>query len=238
MHRVRNPGRVAGLWYLLLILLGPLRLLYIPARLFVPGDAAATVTNIAAHQRLFCLGIADDLIAALVLVLVTLAFHRLFVATDRYLAALVVIFGGVMPAVLYVTGATLDLGTISVVRGLPFLVTFTVPQQHALAMFLLKLHDLENTAAEALWGAWMLPLGTLVYRSRLLPRFLGIWVVLGGAAYLAMSFIGVLAPQLSGRAFTLAQPFTFAEIALTLWLLVRGSAQPADAANRPTAGVR
>jgi len=92
-------------------------------------------------------------------------------------------------------------------------------------MFLLKLHDLQNTAAETLWGAWLLPLGVLAYRSRLLPRFLGVWVVLGGLAYLVMSFIGVLAPQYSGRAFTLAQPFTFAEIALTLWLLIRGSAQ-------------
>lgn len=39
-----NPGRIAGLWYLAITLLGPIRLLYIPAKLFVPNDAAATVT--------------------------------------------------------------------------------------------------------------------------------------------------------------------------------------------------
>jgi hypothetical protein len=117
-------------------------------KLFVVGDATATVSNTAAHERLFRLGIADDLLAALVLVFVTLAFHRLFVATNRYLAALVVIFGGIMPSVLYLTGAALDLGTINVVRGIPFLATFTVPQQHAIAMLLLKMHDLQNTAAE------------------------------------------------------------------------------------------
>ena len=80
MHSVRNPGRIAGLWYLLLILLGPLRLIYIPAKLFVSGDAIATIHNIAAHERLFRLGIADDLIAALVPVFVTLVLHRLFIA--------------------------------------------------------------------------------------------------------------------------------------------------------------
>src|SRR2546430_16668095 len=56
MNAVRNPGRVAGLWYLLLVLGGPLRLIYIPNKLFVQGDAAATAANIAAHPWLFRFG--------------------------------------------------------------------------------------------------------------------------------------------------------------------------------------
>ena len=31
MSTTRNPGRVAGFWYLLLIVIGPLRLIYIPS---------------------------------------------------------------------------------------------------------------------------------------------------------------------------------------------------------------
>ena len=129
-----------------------------------------------------------------------------------------------MPAVLYLTGAALDLGTVNVVRGLPFLASFAVPQQHAIAMFLLKMHDLLNTAAETLWGAGMLPLGVLVYQSRFIPRLLGVWIFLGGLAHIVKGLTGVLTPQYSGQVFTFAQPFTFAEIALTLWLLIRGSA--------------
>ena len=72
----RNPGRIAGLWYLLLILLGPLRLIYIPSKLFVPGNAPATVTNIAAHEFLFRLGIVSELAGAVVLIFLTLAFYR------------------------------------------------------------------------------------------------------------------------------------------------------------------
>jgi len=135
MRLVSNQGRVAGLWYLLLIFLGPLRLIYIPGKLFVAGDATATVKNIAAHERLFRLGIADDLVAALVLVFVTLSFYQLLAATNRYLAALVVVFGGIMPSVLYLTGASLDLGVFSIVHGVPFLDTFAAPQQHALPCF-------------------------------------------------------------------------------------------------------
>ena len=55
-----NPGRVAGLWYLLIVLLGPLRLVYIPDTLFVKDNAAATVANIYAHQSLFRAGIVSD----------------------------------------------------------------------------------------------------------------------------------------------------------------------------------
>ena len=58
MNLTRNPGRVAGLWYLLLVLLGPLRLMYIPDKLFVGGNPAATVNNIAANEELFRIGIA------------------------------------------------------------------------------------------------------------------------------------------------------------------------------------
>ena len=75
MRASDNPGRVAGFWYLLLVLIGPLRLIYIPNKLFVTGNAAATVNNIAAHEMLFRLGIAADLVGAVVLVLLTLAFY-------------------------------------------------------------------------------------------------------------------------------------------------------------------
>ena len=208
-----------------MIFLGPLRLIYISSKLFVAENATATVSNIAAHQQLFRLAIASDLVAAVVLVLLTLAFYRLFAEVDSRLAILVVIFGGMMPALLYFTGAAIDLSALTIVRGAAFLSAFDLQQQHALAMLLLKLHDLQNIAAETLWGIWLLPLGLLVYRSRLLPRLLGVWLVLGGFAYLAMSFTGVLMPRYQGRVFALSQPFTFSELALTLWLVIQGSAE-------------
>jgi len=63
-----------------------------------------------------------------------------------------------------------------------------------------------------------------MYRSRFLPRVLGVWLLFNAAAYVLISFICELAPQFSDKAFLLAQPALFAEIALTLWLVIRGSA--------------
>jgi hypothetical protein len=197
MRISRNPGRVAGLWYLLLIIVGPLRLIYIPSKLFVHGDAAATVNNIAAHEFLFRMGIASELAGAVILIFLTLAFYRLFVSVDRMLATLVIILGGVMPAVIYFVGVVDDFGTLMVVRNADFLSVFDKPQRDALAMLFLQLRNAQNTAAEVLWGAWLFPLALLVYKSRLVPRFLGVWLAIGGAAYLALSIAG---PAGRGRA--------------------------------------
>lgn len=231
MTLIRNPGRVAGLWYLLLIVIGPFFLLYIPNKVFVEDNASATVNNLAAHELLFRFGMIAELAGAIILTFLTLAFYRLFAGVDRNLAMLVVILGGVMPAVLYFVGVGCELAALRVVRGANFLSAFDKPQQDALALLFLRLHGAQITASLALAGAWLFPLAALVYRSRFLPRFLGVWVAIGGVAYLALSLTAVLWPQYQDKVFSYSQPAFFGEIALTLWLVIKGARPPAwDAA--------
>jgi hypothetical protein len=219
---------VAGLWYLLLILIGPLRLIYIPSKLFVEGNATATVTNIAAHEWLFRFGIVSELTGGVVLVLLGMAFYRLFKGVDQNLAVLVVIFGGVMPALLFLVDVVSDAAALMVVRGGDFLSAFDKPQRDALAMLFLNLRDQQDIAAEILWGVWLFPLALLVYRSRFLPRFLGVWLALGGVAYVLLSLTGELVPQYQGKVFAYAQPIFLGELALMLWLVIKGARPPAD----------
>lgn len=226
MSATRNPGRVAGFWYLLLVLIGPLRLIYIPSRLFVEGNATATVHNIATHEWLFRFGIVSDLACGVILIFLVLAFYRLFKAVDQNLAVMVVIFGGVMPALLYFVGVVSDAAALMVVRGGDFLSPFDQPQRDALAMVFLNLRDHQNTAAEVLWGVWLLPLALLVYRSRFLPRFLGVWLALGGVAYVMLSLTGELLPQYQNKVFAYAQPVFLGELAFMLWLLIKGAKPP------------
>jgi hypothetical protein len=228
MPSYRNPGRVAGFWYLLIVLMGPLRLIYIPNKLFVQNDAIATVNNIAAHEFLFRAGIAADLIGAIGLVMLTLALYRLFGGVDRDLAAMVVIFGGVMPALLYFVGVVADYGVLIVVGKAGFLSAFDQSHQDALAMLMLKLRDRLNTGAEVLWGVWLLPLALLTYRSRFLPRFLGVWLALAGFAWLALSLTSTLWPHYQGTVYTVSQPLTFGEVIFMLWLVIKG-AKPSTA---------
>jgi hypothetical protein len=238
MSSTHNPGRVAGIWYLLLCILGPLRLMYIPSKLFVDGNAAATVNNIAAHQWLFRFGIVGDLVCGVILIFLVLAFYRLFKGVDQNLAVLVVIFGGVMPALIIFVGVVSDAAALMVARGADFLSVFDKPQQDALAMLFLELRDHQNTAAEILWGVWLLPLAFLVYRSRFLPRFLGVWLVINGFAYVTLSLTGILLPHYQGKVFTYSQPALFGELAIMLWLVIKGAKPPAlDATGSSSAAI-
>ena len=230
MSSTRNPGRVAGFWYLLLVLIGPLRLIYIPTKLFVHGNASATVDNIAAHEWLFRFGIVSELVDGVILILLVLAFYRLFKGVDQNLAVQVVIFGGVMPALLGFVGVVSDAAALMIVRGGDFLSAFDEPQRDTLAVLFLKLHEQQDTAAEMLWGVWLLPLALLVYRSRFLPRFLGVWLAFGGLAYVLLSLTGELLPQYQNTVFTYSQPAFFGELAIMLWLVIKGARPPADAA--------
>jgi hypothetical protein len=57
----RLKARIAGIFYLLEMVSGGLAV-FVGGRLFVSGDAAATATNILAHQSLFELGFAANVI--------------------------------------------------------------------------------------------------------------------------------------------------------------------------------
>jgi hypothetical protein len=167
-----------------------------------------------------------DLVCGVILVFLVMAFYRLFRGVDQNLAVLVVIFGGVMPALINFVGVVSDLGALMAVRGGEFLSVFDKPQRDALAMVFLNLRDHQNTAAEILWGMWLFPLAALVYRSRFLPRFLGVWLAINGCAYVILSLTGVLLPQYQEKVFTYSQPALFGELAIMLWLVIRGAKPP------------
>ncbi len=230
MSSTRNPGRVAGVLYLLL-LAAPIRLIYIPNKLFVSGNATATANNIAAHELLFRVGILSDLFCGTVLIFLVLALYRLFKRVDQNLAVLMVIVGGVLPAAIDFLNVLNDAAALMLVRGADFLSVFEKPQRDALAMLFLRLHHQEVVAAEILWGLWLFPLAILTYRSRFLPRFLGVWLIINGFAYVISSLTGLLLPRYEDMVSNITFPALLGEMAFMLWLVIKGARpQPLDAA--------
>jgi Domain of unknown function (DUF4386) len=236
---INHRARLAGFLYLLLVFAGPVRLMYIPEKLFVAGNATATASNIAAHETLFRLGMVSDLFGAVVLIFLTLALFDLFKDVDRKLAVLVVILGGVMPACINFFNVVNDAAALILVRGADFLSVFDKPQRDAMAMLFLRLHHQEINAAEVLWGMWLFPLALLVYRSGFLPRLIGVGLIVNGIAYLVISFTGLVLPQYEDAVLGALFPAQFGELALVLWLLVFG-ARVRRSTERPstTSGLR
>jgi hypothetical protein len=105
-------------------------------------------------------------------------------------------------------------------------------------MLFLNLHFQGLVVAEIFWGLWLFPLASLVYRSRFLPRFLGVWLALAGFAWVILSVTGVLSPQYQDKVFAYSQPAVFGEIAFMFWLVIKGARPPAQdaTASLPAAG--
>jgi hypothetical protein len=92
-------------------------------------------------------------------------------------------------------------------------------------MLFLKINDYGTLILETFWGLWLLPLAILVYRSRFLPRFLGVWLIITGFFYLVLSFTSLLLPQYKGMVLNsaFALPAELGEVAFMLWLLIKGA---------------
>src|SRR5438128_7250496 len=200
MHSTKKNARVAGLLYLSLMT-APLRLIYIPSVLFVQGNATATANNIATHELLFRLGIVSDLLTGTMAIFLTLALYRLLKGVDQSLARLMVILGSLMVTPIYFLNTLNDVAALLLVRGADFLSVFDNPQRDALAMLFLRLHHGGVVANEIFWGLWLFPFGLMVYRSRFLPRILGVWLIINCLAYLSVSFTFLLFPCYAASVF-------------------------------------
>jgi hypothetical protein len=230
MSSTKNPGRLAGLLYVLTGIPGFFAIVYVPSKLIVDGNAAATASNIAASEGLFRLGIAAQLISQAGFIFVALALCQLFKGVNRRLASLMVTLVVVQIPIAFLNELN-NIAALILVRGADFLSLFEKPQREVLAMLFLNLHSQGIVVAEIFWGLWLFPLALLVYRSRFLPRFLGVWLVIDGFAYVILSLTVILLPQYQDKVSTISQPAFFGEVAFMLWLLIKGAKPPAlDAA--------
>lgn len=223
MTSLSKNARVAGLLYILASMVGFVRLGYIPKALFVHGNAAATASNIGAHELLFRLGIVSELLAAVLWMLVPLALYRLLKEVDQALAVLMVILGSLMQVPIFFVNMVTDAAALLLVRGADFMSVLDKPQRDAFATLFLNLHHQLDLANAIFWGLWLLPFGILVYRSRFLPRLIGVLLVIACFAWLVFSIAGLLFPQHEAIVFKSTQPFALGEVAVMLWLAVMGA---------------
>jgi hypothetical protein len=218
----KRQARIAGLLYLTLMT-APLRLIYIPSHLFVAGNASATSANVAAHETLFRFGMLSDLFTATMGIFLALALYRLFKEVDEGLARLMVILGALMVTPIYFLNTINDAAALLLARGADFLSVFDKPQRDALVMVFIRMHSQGVRANEVFWGLWLFPFGLLVYKSRFIPRILGVWLMLNCFAYLATSVTGILWPRYENTVSNWVFPVMLGELAIMLWLIIIGA---------------
>src|SRR6266487_5729954 len=229
MHPTVKAARIAGAIYLSMIITGPFALIYVPNKLIVRGNAAATASNILAHETMFRLAILADLIGAVIFICLGIALYKLLSGVSRTWAGLMIAFVLVSAAVGFLNTLN-NIAALTLFRGADFLAVFDKAQRDALAYLFVRLHSQGILINEIFWGLWLLPFGLLVFRSGFLPRFIGVWLMINCFGYVALSITALFFPAYYGAAFKFAQPVLFGELAIMLWLLIKGAKVPSAAA--------
>lgn len=218
MNSIHKTARLAGITYLLLVPLGIFGILYVPTRLIVPDDIAATVNNILANESLFRLSIVSALLVQLVNMVVVLLLYKLLKPVNKTYARLMVIFILVAMPIAMLNEVT-HLGILYLLNGTEYLANFTTSQLHSLASLFLEMHHGGIIIAQIFWGLWLFPMGYLVFKSGYIPKVIGILLMIGCFGYLLDSFTLILFPDLG---ITFSEYTFIGEVLLPLWLLFKG----------------
>jgi len=220
-ERINSPqktARVAAFVFLIIFFLGMSTELFIRPAIIVPGDAAATVKNIAASEALFRLSLVSDLIRQTLLMLLPLILYKLLKPVNKTIAVLMVIFYLVCVPISMLNEIN-HLAVLLLSSGAGYLTGFKADQLNALVMFFLDLRKY-GTFIPQFFSFWLLPLGYLVLKSGFLPRILGIVLMLVGLCNTVLAVLFFVFPAFDATIFGL---FAFiGEALFYLWLLIKG----------------
>ena len=187
----------------------------------VRGAPAATASHLLASGTRYRIAIGIDVIANLLYMTVTALFYRLFRPVSPSLS-LIAAFLSLAGCVVQIGSNLLRLAALLLLRDASLAIVFSPSQLQAVALTSLNLYAQSFQLSFVLFACFDVVLGTLILKSNFLPRFLGIMMVAAGVAWLAF-----LWPPLATSLRWIVLPLGgLAEVALMLWLLVKGVGPP------------
>jgi hypothetical protein len=221
MNSINKTARMAGFLYLMYMIITIPADALARSPLIVFGDAATTARNIMASEWQFCIGIVGDLVSAVFFLLAAWALYALLKPVNKDMALLFLLLnlGGVA---VYSINLLNQFAAVLLLSGADYLKVFQADQLQSLVMFFLDLHHNGYWVAQIFFGAWLFPLGYLVYKSGFLPKILGIIMMIHFVGWTTTSLLFFLFPGF-GTILYLTGPLGFiSEFGLTLWLLIMG----------------
>ena len=207
--------RVIGVVWLLYFLTGVLGAL-LTRGIIVSTDAASTANNILTHASLYQAGFAVDLVANLIYVALTALLFGLFRRVNPTLALLAAFFS-LVGCTVQIMGELLRLAPSVVLANPQLANAFGAHQVQAAALLSVILYRSVFQISFVLFACFELVTGYLILRSTFLPRWLGWWWMAAGAIW--MTFLW---PSLATSIWPLLVAGGAAELALPVWLLVKG----------------
>ena len=228
MNANKNTARMAGFLYFIYIITHTSADVIGRSNLIVYGDAAATAQNIMASAGQFRFGFIGDLLAAMLFFLAAWALYGLLKPVNQNLALLFLLLnlGGV---IIQCSSDLFLIASQMILSGADYLNVFQVKQLQALAMLSLYVYKDGFMIAQLFYGAWLFPLGYLVFKSGFIPRILGVLLMLHCAFWLMTFLQFFLFPGFNAIIY-ISYPLGFAaEFGLSLWLMIWGVKEPKPA---------
>ena len=219
IHPTNHTARLAGLLYLILIPVGFFGTVYVSDILVVSGDIATTIQNIVAAESEFRLSMASLFLMNIISIAKALLLYKLLKPLGKTIATF-------MAAFLLTAAAISMLNEVNyfVVLSLSLVNTdavFAVEQMHYLVALFLDMREFGSYIAVIFWGLWLFPLGYLLLKAdSLLPKIIGVTLIIAGTGYVFDSFVFFLAPHFLIPVMSYTY---FGETLFGFWLLIRGA---------------
>ena len=221
MNSLKKTARVAGILYIIMDVFMIFGGMYVDTKLYVPGDAVATVSNILRSEWLFRLGFVSNIVGHIVFLFLVLALYNLFKSVDKGQARLMVILV-VASVPLMILNMLNQYAPILLLSGTGHLSAFNPAQLQTLSMVFFDMYKHGIQIAEIFWGLWLIPLGLLVYKSRFVPKVLGVLLIVGCFGHLISFLSTFLFPDYSAILIPISETVMIGEIPIFLWLLIKG----------------
>lgn len=216
----KKTARLAGLFFLLMVVFGLFAEIFFREKLFVPTDAALSAGNILANGFLYRIGIVSDILMSLSYLFTALVLYKLLASVNKNMAALMVIFAAA-GSVLLMFNILNEFAPLFILNGNDYLNAFNSNQIQSLAMLYYNLYEHGYVIGQVFFALWVLPLGVLIYKSGFIPKVLGILFIIETIFGLMSVIVHFLVPNGSIETILLI-PGTIAELLFMLWLLIWG----------------
>lgn len=215
-------ARIVGILALVGIVTGAFDIGYVRNTLIVDGNVAETIHNIMAHETLFRLGFTAHIVLLLCNIPAEIIVFLLLKRVNVIVAAVAMGCGLVGTAI-----ESLDMLNAYVPLKLALeasaMGAFNSEQLQSLSYLSLQLQDTGLLISFVFYGLDEMLAGYVVFRSRFLPRIVGILLSLAGLCYFTDGFISFISPSLQTRLLPyLLFPCLPGEGLFALWLAIKG----------------
>jgi hypothetical protein len=218
-----KAARVAGFAFLLAMAIVVVANYGISFRLVIPNNAADTARNILAHETLFRVNIACNLIYAATVVVLLSALFVVLKPVNRTLA-LVAALCRLIVALMWSVTALNTLSALRLLGDAAYLPVFKADQLQTLA----RLHLVASYDAYYVglpfWGMASAVCAYLLFKSGYIPRALAGFGVIASLWCVLCAFTFIVFPQYKEavNAYWFDMPVVLFEMATGFWLLFRG----------------